>query len=94
MERAIEETNRRRTKQQAYNEAHGITPKTIVKDVREVLEISSKKDIRNINSKTVKEKEKERLIKDLTKQMHHASAMLEFEYAAVLRDKIQELRDS
>ena len=94
MERAIDETNRRRAKQQAYNEAHGITPKTIVKDVREVLEISSKKDIRNINSKTVKEKEKERLIKDLTKQMHHASAMLEFEYAAVLRDKIQELRDS
>ena len=94
MERAIEETNRRRTKQQAYNEAHGITPKTIVKDVREVLEISSKKEIRNINSKTVKEKEKERLIKELTKQMHQASAMLEFEYAAVLRDKIQELRDS
>ena len=94
MERAIEETNRRRAKQQAYNEAHGITPKTIVKDVREVLEISSKKDIQNINSKTVKEKEKERLIKELTKQMHQASAMLEFEYAAVLRDKIQELRDS
>lgn len=94
MERAIEETNRRRAKQQAYNEAHGITPKTIVKDVREVLEISSKKDIRNINAKDVKTKEKEKLIKDLTKQMQQASAMLEFEYAAVLRDKIQELRDS
>ncbi len=94
MERAIDETNRRRTKQQAYNEAHGIIPKTIVKDVREVLEISSKKDIRRINAKSVKQREKEELIKSLTKQMQQASAMLEFEYAAVLRDKIQELRNS
>ncbi len=91
MERAITETNRRRAKQQAYNEAHGIVPKTIVKDVREVLEISSKKDIRNINAMNVKAKEKDKLIKDLTKQMQQAAAMLEFEYAAVLRDKIQEL---
>ena len=94
MERAIIETNRRRSKQQEYNERNGIVPKTIIKDVREVLEISSKKDIRNINIKDVKTKEKAKLIKELTKQMQQASAMLEFEYAAVLRDKIKELRDS
>ena len=93
MERAITETNRRRQKQQEYNKLHGIVPHTIQKDVREVLEISSKKDIRNIHAKDVKAKEKEKLIKELTKQMQQASAMLEFEYAAILRDKIQELRE-
>ncbi len=93
MERAIIETNRRRTKQQEYNQKHGIVPKTIIKDVREVLEISSKKDIRNIRVKDVKTKEREKLIKELTKQMQQASAMLEFEYAAILRDKIKELRE-
>ncbi len=94
MERAILETNRRRAKQEDYNNRHGIIPHTIVKDVRDVLEISSKKDIRNIHSKDIKAKEKEKMIKELTKQMQQASAMLEFEYAAVLRDKIQELRNS
>ena len=94
MERAIIETNRRRAKQQEYNLKNGIIPKTIDKDVREVLEISSKKDIRNIRIKDVKEKEREKLIKELTKQMQQASAMLEFEYAAVLRDKIKELQQT
>ncbi len=94
MERAIVETNRRRAKQEQYNENHGIVPRTIVKDVRDVLEISSKKDIRNIHSKGIKQKEKEKLIRDLKKQMQQASAMLEFEYAAVLRDKINELQNS
>ncbi len=92
MERAIVETNRRRAKQQEYNLQNGIVPKTIIKDVREILEISSKKDIRNIQTKDIKAKQKDKLIKELTKQMQQASAMLEFEYAAVLRDKIKELR--
>ena len=90
MERAIEETNRRRRKQQAYNEAHGIVPKTIVKEVRDVLEISSTKDIKKIGK--VKKQDKEKVIKELTRQMQQASKMLEFEYAAVLRDKIAQLR--
>ena len=94
MERAISETNRRRRKQQQYNQENGIVPHTIKKDVREVLEISSKKDIRNIHAKGIEQKEKEKLIAELTKQMQKASAMLEFEYAAVLRDKIKELRES
>lgn len=94
MERAIDETNRRRQIQMAYNTEHGIIPKTIVKDVREIIEISSKKDIKSIHGKDIAAKDKEKLIKDLTRQMQKASAMLEFEYAAVLRDKIQELRGS
>ncbi len=92
MERAIVETNRRRSKQQKYNFENGIVPQTIIKDVRDVLEISSKKDIRNIQTKDMKAKQRDKLIKELTKQMQQASAMLEFEYAAVLRDKIKELR--
>jgi len=94
MERAIMETNRRRAKQQEYNQRNGIVPRTIIKDVREVLEISSKKDVRNIRAKDVKSKERDKLIKELTKQMQQASAMLEFEYAAVLRDKIKELQEA
>lgn len=93
MERAIRETERRRQIQMKYNEENGIVPKTIKKDVREILEIS-KKEIDNDIRKTKKrmnEKEKQMMIKKLTAQMKEAAKLLEFEYAAELRDKIAEL---
>ena len=91
MERALTETARRRAIQQAYNEAHGITPRTIVKDVRDVLEIS-KKDVRDAGGKKLSHKEKLAMIERLQKEMKHAAQLLEFEYAAELRDKISELK--
>lgn len=94
MRAAIDETERRREKQQAYNKEHGIVPKTIVKSVRDVLEIST--DAGNLHKRAdgVKMTEKERLkeIARLEQAMTKASKMLEFEYAAVLRDRIIELR--
>lgn len=93
MERAITETERRRQIQMKYNEEHGIVPKTIKKDVREIIEIS-KKEIDNDVRKTkqrLNEKEKQLMIKKLTAQMKEAAKLLEFEYAAELRDKIAEL---
>ena len=94
MERAIEETERRRTIQQAYNKKHGIVPKTIKKDVRDVLEISKQGDDVRIDGKKLTKSEKEKLIQEYTKQMREASRMLEFEYAALMRDKIAELEKS
>ncbi|MBR2739800.1 MAG: excinuclease ABC subunit UvrB [Oscillospiraceae bacterium] len=91
MERAITETQRRREIQSAYNEAHGITPMSIEKDVRDVLEISSK-EVRDTSGKKLSRKEKLTLIDQLQKDMKHAAQLLEFEYAAELRDKIEELR--
>ncbi|MBQ4094695.1 MAG: UvrB/UvrC motif-containing protein, partial [Oscillospiraceae bacterium] len=91
MERALTETARRRSIQQAYNEAHGITPKSIVKDVRDVLEIS-RKDVRDSGGKKLSRKDKLALIERLQKEMKHAAQLLEFEYAAELRDKIAELK--
>ena len=91
MERAITETQRRREIQSAYNEAHGITPRSIEKDVRDVLEISSK-EVRDTSGKKLSRKEKLTLIDQLQKDMKHAAQLLEFEYAAELRDKIEELR--
>lgn len=92
MERAISETNRRRQKQMAYNEAHHITPTTIQKDVRDVIEMSSKKDIdKKTSKKKMSAKEKQALIAQLKKQMKEASNLMEFEHAAYLRDKIKEL---
>ncbi len=91
MERAITETERRRAMQQAYNEKHGITPRSIVKDVRDVLEISSKEEIRNKEGKKLSRKEREELIVRLKKEMKHAAQLLEFEYAAELRDRIAKL---
>ena len=92
MEYAITETERRRKIQNEYNEAHGITPKTIVKEVREVLEISSKVPDQSA-AKRLSDKEKEELIKKLTREMNTASRMLEFEHAAFLRDRIKEIRE-
>ena len=91
MERAITETERRRAIQQKYNEDNGITPKTIIKDVHDIIEIGSKKN----NDKPIKKMsrmEREIEIKRLTTEMKQAAKMLEFELAAVLRDKIENLR--
>ena len=90
MENAIRETERRRKKQQAYNEAHGITPQTIRKDVRDIIEISrsDKKD----GGKRMSRVEREKLIAALTAEMRAAAKILEFEHAAYLRDKIEKLR--
>lgn len=92
MERAINETERRRSIQTAYNTEHGIVPKTIIKSVRDVLEITSKKDV---DEKTKKKKmsaaEKKELIAKLTEDMKNAAKLLEFEHAAYLRDKIREI---
>ena len=90
MERAITETNRRREIQQAYNEAHGIVPKTIVKDVRDVIEISAKTD--NGKKKRLTKEEKQTLIRQYTSLMKEAAKVLDFEQAAYFRDKIAELK--
>ncbi len=96
MERAITETERRRKIQMDYNEKHGIKPKTIIKEVRDVIEISTKVET---DSKTAKSKqkqmsaaEKQALIEKLTEEMKNAAKILEFEHAAYLRDKINELK--
>lgn len=91
MERAITETNRRREKQMQYNEEHGIIPKTIVKDVHEIIEISSKNDDDKAVSKLSK-KEREAMIVRLTAEMKAAAKILEFEHAAYLRDRIEKLK--
>ena len=91
MERAITETNRRREKQMQYNEEHGIVPKTIVKGVRDVIEISSKSGDDKSLSKLSK-KEREAMIIRLNAEMKAAAKILEFEHAAYLRDKIEKLK--
>ncbi|MBR4131739.1 MAG: excinuclease ABC subunit UvrB [Oscillospiraceae bacterium] len=93
MDAAIGETNRRRAIQSAYNEANGIVPKTIVKDVRELIEISrdATQVMREGGVKMTKH-EREQAIAKLEKQMRKAAAMMEYEFAAVLRDQIIELR--
>ena len=91
MERAITETERRRRKQMKYNEEHGISPKTIVKDVHEIIEISSKNDDDKPIAKMSK-KEREAMIVRLTAEMKSAAKILEFEHAAYLRDRIEKLR--
>ena len=96
MNKAITETNRRRAIQQVYNEAHGITPKTIQKAVRDLISISEAADkseesfIKDAESMSYKELNT--TIRKLTKQMHSAAAELDFEKAAMLRDKIMELK--
>ncbi len=94
MRRAMDETERRREKQDAFNKAHGIVPKTVIKSVREVLEISKSEgdNVRTRRRKKLTAQERAAEIAKLEKQMKEASKMLEFEYAAVLRDRIIELR--
>ncbi len=91
MEKAITETERRRKIQMKYNEEHGIIPKTIIKKVNDIIEISSRTD-EKLRSKTkLSRAEREKLIAQLTKEMKAAAKLLEFEHAAYLRDKIKEL---
>ncbi|MGM9567785.1 MAG: excinuclease ABC subunit UvrB [Clostridia bacterium] len=94
MRRAIDETNRRREIQQAYNEKHGIVPKTIIKDIRDNLAITyEEKGEKQKLSQWVKDKKKrERAIASLEKEMRQAAKRLDFEHAAELRDMIMELR--
>ena len=93
MRAAITETERRRKKQDAYNKAHGIVPQTIRKSVRKVLEIShSAEEEKTTAHRKLTDAEREATIRRLEKEMKEASKMLEFEYAALLRDQIIELR--
>ena len=95
MRACIDETERRRKKQMAYNAAHGITPKTITKDVRELLEISSSAASGGSAKKggvKMTERERRELIEDLENKMRKAAKMLEYEIAAQLRDEIIRLR--
>ena len=96
MKAAIDETNRRRAAQQAYNEAHGITPTTIRKKVRDLIAIS--KDIAKTEEKFEKDPESmsreelQKVIQETEKQMKKAAADLNFEAAAQLRDQMIELK--
>ena len=95
MRAAIDETERRRSIQDAYNQEHGIVPKTIITGVREILEISKTAEedtLRAHKKRKLTEQERAAEIAKLEKEMREASKMLEFEYAAVLRDRIIELR--
>ena len=95
MQAAIDETQRRRGIQDAYNQANGIVPKTIIKSIRDLIEISSPTAERNGRSGVKMTKaEKEKEIARLEKQMKEAAKMMEYELAALLRDQIIELRGS
>ena len=89
MRRAIDETARRREKQMAFNEAHGIVPKTIQKNVHEIIEISS--ESKTPGKKRMSKTERTAEIARLTRQMKEAAKLLEFELAAELRDQIKAL---
>ena len=89
---AIEETNRRREIQHQYNVDHGITPRTIVKKVSDIIEISTHKQDEKKSGKKLTRAEREKLIEQLTKEMKAAAKLLEFEHAAYLRDKIKTLQ--
>ena len=92
MERALMETERRRGIQMAYNEAHGIVPTTIKKEIRDSIEISTKDDEEEHKSRRMSKAEREQLITRLTREMKEAAKILEFEQAAFLRDRIEKLR--
>lgn len=92
MKSAITETNRRREIQKKYNEENNITPKTIVKKVSDIIEISTHTDDEFKNMKQMSRAEREKLIKNLQREMRAAAKLLEFEHAAYLRDKIKKLR--
>ena len=92
MERAIHETNRRRAIQMRYNEEHGIVPKTILKDVRDILEITPKNKGLDKPEKRLNRAERMQRIEQLTREMKNAARLLEFEHAAWLRDEIEKLK--
>ena len=93
MAAAMEETERRRKIQREYNEVNGIVPKTVIKSVRDLIEISSPTaDRKGRSGIKLTKGEKEKEIARLEKLMKEAAKMMEFEYAAVLRDQIIELR--
>ena len=91
MRSAMDETERRRKLQDEFNKAHGIVPKTVIKSVRESLELSAPETERKSGRKLTK-RELEEEIARTEKQMKEAAKMMEFEYAAVLRDRLIELR--
>ena len=98
MRTAIDETERRRTIQQAYNEAHGITPTSIVKAIDKVLSSVYERDYVTVGDESEEQEsfrtqaELDARIKELQDQMRHAAANLEFEFAAQLRDALKKLR--
>jgi excinuclease ABC subunit B len=95
MKRAIDETERRRKTQQAYNRVHGIIPASIVKEVRDLtdrLKVAAEERAEYVVERRIPKDEMARLIKEMEKQMKEAAAQLEFEKAALLRDQIFELR--
>ena len=93
MRAALDETERRREIQDAYNQAHGVVPKTVIKSVRDLIEISSPTaERKNRAGVKMTKAEKEKEIARLEKQMKEAARMMEYEYAALLRDQIIELR--
>ncbi len=93
MEKAVTETERRRGIQMKYNEEHGIVPKTIIKKVSDIIEISSATEEKLRNKTKMSKAEREKMIAQLTKEMKAAAKLLEFEHAAYLRDKIKELQE-
>ncbi|HCB90956.1 MAG TPA: excinuclease ABC subunit B [Ruminococcaceae bacterium] len=93
MEAAIRETERRRGIQKAHNAEHGIVPKTIVKPVADIIEISThRNDEKPKRHRKLSPEEKKRLVAQLTREMKDAAKLLEFEHAAYLRDKIKQLK--
>ncbi len=95
MKRAIDETNRRRDMQIAYNKAHGITPKTITKDIHDIIEVTKVAEAGTgyVSDKAISIKDREKIISNLEKEMQKAAKGLEFEKAAKLRDEIYRLRE-
>jgi len=98
MERAISETNRRRKIQDGYNKAHGIVPKTIIKGIRDIIDMGASSEDKGKSRLDKKKKkltatEREKLIEQYTREMKEAARSLEFEKAAYLRDEIKKLRE-